>query len=453
MDGWKRLGLAFAVVSLGSSAAAGVLVVDAAGGGAFTDLQLAINAAQDGDTLLVKAGTYETCQIDNKSLTIVADSGSTVVVEAGAQVLNLAPSKRVVLSGLRISGTWPSQYSDPPGVGLSLTGNSGPVRIEDCRIEGGWGDNDIWCTCISGSPCSGAMGVTVISNPAGVAFVGCTIYGGSSGGPYDCYCDTPPPPSINGNTGLYLEDGLVALYDCQVHGGSGGGSCHAGGNGGDGAHVTTASMATTLVASDCTFNGGYGGGAPEGGDVPPPQGGNGGAGLVVDSGAYIWRLDTTFTGGLGGSGSQSAGINGQAIVNLGVIFPFAVPHLKLTTPSVVRELQTVPLTVHGRPGDDIYLYMSQETPFRGLPSWHGVQLATYPPPSSTAPPGTKPLTRYRWILGTIPASGVLDTSFSFPDLGANVSAQTWFLQAWRHSPVDGYTLGSFRALTVLDSAY
>src|SRR5262249_37010052 len=158
-------------------------------------------------------------------------------------------------------------------------------------------------------------------------------------------------------------------------------------------------------------------------------GGNGGAGLIVDLGAYIWRLDTTFTGGLGGPGSQSAGINGQSIVNLGVIFPFTVPHLTLTTPSVVRELQTVPLTVRGRPGDDIYLYMSQETHFRGLPSWHGVQLATYPPDSSSAPPGTKPfLTRYRWILGTIPASGVLNAGFSFPDLGPNVSAQNCFLQ-------------------------
>ena len=61
------------------------------------------------------------------------------------------------------------------------------------------------------------------------------------------------------------------------------------------------------------------------------------------------------------------------------------------------------------------------------------------------------------ILGTIPASGpasgVLTTALAFPDQGLGVASAQCFLQTFRVSPIDGIALGSFAALTVLDSAY
>jgi hypothetical protein len=44
---------------LAGAANAGVLVVDGGGQGDYTDIQSALDAASDGDTILVKPGTYE----------------------------------------------------------------------------------------------------------------------------------------------------------------------------------------------------------------------------------------------------------------------------------------------------------------------------------------------------------------------------------------------------------
>ena len=64
----------------GASAQASVLVVDASGGGAFTSLQAAVDAAASGDLLLVKGGVYSGFTADGKALTIVEDSGHAASV-------------------------------------------------------------------------------------------------------------------------------------------------------------------------------------------------------------------------------------------------------------------------------------------------------------------------------------------------------------------------------------
>lgn len=442
MIGRSGIGVVLAGACLASRASAHVLVVHHGGGGAFLDVQSAIDAAHDGDTILVEGGTYQGFVVDNKGVAIVADSGAMVDIVSRVAVTHLASSKALVLSGMRITGD-PSYGNTPEQLaGLYLNDNSGPVRIEDCEIEGSWGNTDVWCNCAAYQPCDGGRGAMVDSNRAGVAFVGCTLTGGGSLGVYDCSC--PPPTSGNGGDGLYVKDGLVAAYDCAMTGGIGGPSCQTGGSGGEGGRVTFGSATTVLMLSNCALNGGSGGSSPQGGGTAL-HGGNGGDGLYVGTGAATWLLGTALVGGGRGHGSASDGSNGQALLNYGQDFQFAVPELSLHLASIASDLQTVPFTITGRAGDEIFAFMGHTTPFEGLASWHGVVLAANSEPQPAL------------SLGTIPPSGVLNGTLHIPDHspspGRQRGAQTWFVQIWRDSPIDGRTLGSWRVLTALDRRY
>ena len=72
----RSLLLAALLLASGTVARADVHIVDAFGGGDFTTIHEAANAAQDGDTLVVKGGNYPFVVLPNRSLSIVA--GGTV---------------------------------------------------------------------------------------------------------------------------------------------------------------------------------------------------------------------------------------------------------------------------------------------------------------------------------------------------------------------------------------
>src|SRR5688572_1658513 len=72
------IGLAF-VPALPAIATAGhVRIVDASGSAPFTSIQAAIDAAVDGDVLLVGAGTYPGFTVDGKGLVLLAPSSALV---------------------------------------------------------------------------------------------------------------------------------------------------------------------------------------------------------------------------------------------------------------------------------------------------------------------------------------------------------------------------------------
>lgn len=200
------------VLALAYPSFASVIVVDDSGGADFTQVSAAVAAAADGDTILVKAGTYDTpYTIQSKSLTIVAELGATVAVQSifTGPVLSivrlLRPHQRVVIRGL-----------DGP---LALVENAGSVRVEDGRLRGVTGQ------CIfPGAGLPGGAGA-MVSNCASVAFARCELTGGDGAqlfipGVFDC-CTA-------GGPGLSAAGSSIALYQTTLAGGPGGGHCPGG---------------------------------------------------------------------------------------------------------------------------------------------------------------------------------------------------------------------------------
>ena len=110
-----------------------VLVVDASGGGAYTDLQAAADAASDGDILLVKQGNYGPLNVLGKGLTISADVGHIVTIFGGIVIRSTEPDQPTNLIGLRSLGGFDA--SDLTEHGAIFNGCDGPVRVEGCAFK------------------------------------------------------------------------------------------------------------------------------------------------------------------------------------------------------------------------------------------------------------------------------------------------------------------------------
>src|SRR4029079_1068647 len=93
------------VVGLVPAARAEVRVVDGTGApGTFATIQSACDASSDGDTVLVKAGTYATFALVNKGITVSAYPGASVHVTGCIRIRSLNAGKTAVLIGLTTTG-------------------------------------------------------------------------------------------------------------------------------------------------------------------------------------------------------------------------------------------------------------------------------------------------------------------------------------------------------------
>jgi hypothetical protein len=87
---------------------AATLTVDDSGGATYTRIQSAVDAAHDGDTILVRAGTYaEAVEVDGLSLTITGAGSSSVLVQGGSasSALTIDGGASITLSGLELTGS------------------------------------------------------------------------------------------------------------------------------------------------------------------------------------------------------------------------------------------------------------------------------------------------------------------------------------------------------------
>lgn len=401
--------------------AGNVLVVDAAGGAAFTEISAAVAVAAPGDVVLVRSGTYAPFVIDGLSLTVAADLGASVQVfggfpgPGGVQTRNLAAGQSVVLRGLVVSA---------PGftAALAVRDCQGAVLVEDCTFLGETTHTAFTREAVR------------IQNSARVTLVRCLALGGTA------VLGALP---FNGGHGLVVAGGSAAhLYDCTLLGGCGTFyELLMVGDGGDGGHVMDGSF---LYASGSRFQGGDGG--PGSSPCLFPDAGDGGAGLrLLGTPPQAELLDIPAAGGLGGPGPGGGcppGANGLGLdVESGTanIIPGVARTMSAAHP--VREGQTLVIDFSGLAGDLAVVGLSDAHQPVFLPALEG-SLVVAPAPLSIT------------VFGVLPAAGTLTANVAIPPV-TGVDAALHFVQlavATPTMPTD-IRLGTAQSLLLLDAAF
>lgn len=426
------LGLSMAALALPALALAQGQVWIVGPGGQFADIQPAVAAAGEGDTLLVKPGTYSAFTIENKGLRIVADG--SVQVQGQVAVLELEAGKLVALAGLKVNATSTAAHA------LRSHANAGALRIQGCTFEGK--DATVWF--------ENGGGAALITSDADTVLVACTLTGGdgvstaSMGGPG------------KGATALFARAAGLSLYGCVVSGGAGGSNGDEGYDGGDGGHGLETPLGTTF-ASGCQLLGGRGGDGGEEDGYPPymgnwaGDGGDGGHGVFLGSSPpgsadpqLHWQ-SCSMQGGAGGNGgagywgpSGLPGAPGQPIyIANGTEVPLPGPARFLSGAWLVREGQTALIQFAGAPGDLAYLRV--EAP----PHW----------PPVGPPPFTGPVLRSPLFCGVIPAGGKLTFPLPAGALPPGVDVRTRILRPIFVDPLGAQEIADPFALTVLDQQF
>jgi len=408
----------------------------------FTDVQSAIDAASAGDTLLVRAGSYNGILLDGKALSIAADSGTLVVLQGQSEIRNLPAATSTQFVGLQFIGLGGSATTT---AGVFAHDNAGSLRFSACTIRGGNGKN--------GAGATAGREAARISRCEDVALIGVTLRGGDGGG---------GAGGRSGGVGLYSRDTLLALYDCSLAGGNGGDDAfdHAadGGPGGHGYESPDASM----FASGSSFAGGNGGNGGEeqtdpfgGGCVHAGAGGNGGHGLSLGSqppaaqAPHAQLQAGSRQGGAGGIGGQGYacpsgpnGVPGVAIQLLaGSAATSPTPARSLLALNPARESSSVPLTIRGVPGDRVWMLQSLQTHHSGATPFEGRQLVSGGIVSRSS------------MLGVLPASGQLASTLALGALPLGVETRVLQLQLLAFDTASAGVWGGCVPLVILDSSY
>ena len=421
MNRSRIVGALMGVALLGASARADLLVVGPPNvGGAYATIQQAVNAAQDGDVILVHAATSPAFTIDGKSLSVAAWPGRKVDVQGTITVRNVPAGGVTVLEGLSALGTLLYPKSNP---GLLLQSNQGLVRVQNCFLKGGNGNGQTGCSNAGG----GGNGATIETTPK-VLLEGCTIEGGYGYGDPVATCKGGP-----GGHGVQSSGSALAIYDCKVTGGEGGTADvftgATGGNGGDGIRTTS----WGVFVSGGRVKGGDGGSYCH-------TGGLGGDGMHVDA-ALARILDAQVLRGEAGrnyNGVQN-GIPGVPTSGTGVFTFLSGDSIALDTSSVVSDEDRLVLEVSGEPEHEVWLFISRRPDQRWLEGMNG--FATFPGTTKTTvlPIGAIPWTGT--LLAEVPALAPL----------AGNAGPMW-IQAMARSPQGEFVYSDPRVALVLDAA-
>jgi hypothetical protein len=371
--------------------------------GSYASLQAAIDAAVDGDVLLLEPTTtlpYTSAVIDGKGLHLAGlGTGplSLVFIRGMLKVQNLPATSSFSLSDIDIG--WGFQTTPQSGLvdALWLKDCAGEVRVQRAYLRGS--------IYTSGSfNIQRGAGLRVESSPR-VAVSGSELYGGT----WKFWSGLAPQA---GGEGVRSVDSSIALYDCTVSGGGGSQeSSPTGGKGGAGVRVT----GWGLYASGCSIRGGGGGG---GDYIGCTFGGDGGTGLVATD-AQVQVLESTLAGGpaatFGICGPGSPGVPTE--LSNATLIQHPGQARSLAGPASIDDKQHLTVSVEGDPGDLVWILRGRAPAFQPLPSALGIVLVPKPWQLPLAP------------MGVVPASGTLDVALWTSDLVGPQVGVVLYLQA------------------------
>jgi hypothetical protein len=393
-----RLATAVLLTALAASSASADVFIDGKPG-SYTSLQAAVDAAEDGDTLLIEHGQYATTRIVGKGLHLHGLAGSplTLVRIVGMlEVRNLPAASVFTLSDVVVD--WFN--ANPPQSevdALWLKDCAGQVRVQRCTLLGSVNKQDfqnVW---------SGA-GLRVESCPK-VAVSASQLRGGDVG-------VMPGTGAKPGGDGLLAIDSAIALYDCEVVGGNGSDDTQpGGGKGGAGARVT----GWGILLSNTTVTGGSGG---SGDFVGCTKSGDGGTGLLATA-TQVQTIECTPKGGphgfWGSCGNGKVGKDVELFDASTVDVP--PPARSLAGPRSIDDGSTLTVSVEGAPGDQVWILRGRAPTFQPTGGPLGIVLV----PKLWVLPAAP--------MGLIPAAGTLDVDLWMADLVGPLPSLMIYAQA------------------------
>ncbi len=347
--------LAFALFAAAFQLSGVVHVVDA-NAGPYFEIQDAVDAAVDGETILVRTGSYQSFVVNNETLAIVGDAGATVLVIGAVRARYLAIGKQLVVQNLEARGMDTGNRFEKHG--LYLHENDGSVRIQGCHFEG---ESYVPCPLLSGNePAHGARIVRSLD----VAISNCTLRGGR---PVLIDSDGHSSPGH----GFVAEESAVAVSACNARGRDGA-TCCDGLSGGDGVRFER----SFAFVAGCVLRGGVGG---SGMLCYCALGGHGGSGLRLAGESQGWLLPNDALGGNGGPGnggfSGTCADNGNSGSPIRVETPAwawtlsSTVRRTLLAESPVRAGSTITLTIRGHASDRLRLVSSEVATNVLVPEW------------------------------------------------------------------------------------
>jgi hypothetical protein len=400
------------------SAAADVWTVIPNGSGDFVQIQAAVDAAVDGDVLLVSPGTYAGFAIEEKSVWVLA-VGGTVTVTNTVSIQNLTSNQSALLAGITVNAQTILDFPPPRTLrqapGLSLANNVGHVRAQNCTFKGARG------TTQYSELGNGGAGAD-IESCLSVAFSGCSFLGGN--GRFACDFVWCGAPYARGGHGVRTNLSIAAFYACTLQGGVGDqAEADPPGNGGNGCDVPT----FAIFASGTQFIGGQGGWMQN----VHFSGGNGGDGVHVASGARAFLLDNSYTPGPAGFSSFGNHGNPGSTTAGGGIFNFWNEPKRLATSSILATSGgTLTVSFQGAPGDRVYLPTASTSHWQLVKVKFGVWLLPVPVRLDHTP------------VAILSPSGTATIQFPMPNLAAGESVRRAFAQAVFLSTQGQVVLGS-----------
>jgi hypothetical protein len=376
------------LATITASTQATTYIVDAAGGGNFTDIPQAIAAAQPGDILLVQPGSYSPFVLD-KGLVIVGYGSPTVNGLASLQ--NIPAPERTALVGL--APQWLDVGNCSGSVVVQSLGTLSSVAVHGCADVRAF-DLQVVAPAMSGAPA-----LTVDSSR--FELVSSQARAGT-GNPF-----TPIP----GGRGLVLQSSSRAQSVAStIYGGDGGIFFQFGVYAVDGGHGGVVDVSSELVSvgPGARFQGGYGG--ANGWYSACDHNGVSGDGLLMDG--SLFDSGTIFFGPSYSTDIHCLALPGTPIGGSGVHTPLVPqgPALELVSGTPAPGAP-ITIEIDAEPGATATLRLAR---IAGLTVTSGVLIEDLLGPSRVIP------------LGTMPASGVLTKNLVVP--ASLTSGRTLFLQ-------------------------